>query len=279
MGKIIKAGVEHYFGGTSLSGGSEVEVLTQAEYDALPDSKYTDDKIYMISDSGNAEIGGGSADGITYDNTESGLEATNVQGAVDEIDEKVDTIQSTVDGINTDVSELSQNINTHYNVNTNAFVNYTLATAIGQLLASFPEKGTYSGRFKTSEGWYTIHCFYAGDAGKHSGYVSDIADATKAYIFSGSAGADAVLKKLGSGGTATITLNLSGSASKSYSDSVARAYLSGSIVLNIDMENKTISVTTKPTLKTELTYKSGSSSQNVSSATSTPTVTPTLTVT
>lgn len=95
------------------------------------------------------------------------------------------------------VAELNQNMTNHITVNTNAFAGYPLATAIGKLLASFAEVGTYSGRFKTSDGWYTIHCFYAGDSGKNSGYVSDIADASKAYVFSGSAGADAVLKKLG----------------------------------------------------------------------------------
>lgn len=199
MGKIIKNGKEYKFG-TSVgfqTGGDTIEILTQAEYDELVAAGATDDDIYYFIED---EKNGGvlvNASNVSYDNSKSGMAATDVQGAVDEIDEKVDAMQSAVDGINTDVIELNQNINTHYNVNTNAFENYTLATAIGQLLASFPEKGTYSGRFKTSEGWYTIHCFYAGDAGKHSGYVSDIADATKAYIFSGSAGADAVLKKLG----------------------------------------------------------------------------------
>lgn len=46
------------------------------------------------------------------------------------------------------------------------------------------------------EGWYTIHCFYAADAGLNSGYVSNIAR-HDIYNFYCKAGADAVLKKLG----------------------------------------------------------------------------------
>lgn len=46
----------------------------------------------------------------------------------------------------------------------------TLATAIGLLLANASEKGTYSGRFKCSSGWFTFHCYYANDGGYNSGY-------------------------------------------------------------------------------------------------------------
>jgi len=52
--------------------------VTQAEYDALPSSKLTDGVMYCIKDS---EFG---ASDVPYDNTDSGLEADNVQDAIDE---------------------------------------------------------------------------------------------------------------------------------------------------------------------------------------------------
>ena len=90
----------------------------------------------------------------------------------------------------------SNQLNRDLNVNTDAFAGYNLNVAIGKLLASFTKAGSYSGRFKCVEGWYTIHCFYAADAGLNSGYVSNIAR-HDIYNFYCKAGADAVLKKLG----------------------------------------------------------------------------------
>lgn len=58
--------------------------LTKAEYDALPDAKKMDGTVYMITD----DDGGWEAERSTYDNTESGLIATNVQDALDEINSK-----------------------------------------------------------------------------------------------------------------------------------------------------------------------------------------------
>lgn len=63
----------------------EVE-LTQAQYDALPSSKLTDGVSYYITDGESApSTNRFSASGISYDNTNSGLSATNVQSAIDEI--------------------------------------------------------------------------------------------------------------------------------------------------------------------------------------------------
>lgn len=55
--------------------------MTKAEYDALPEAKKMDGTVYMITD----DTGGWEAENASYDNTESGLTATNVQDALDEI--------------------------------------------------------------------------------------------------------------------------------------------------------------------------------------------------
>ena len=58
---------------------------TLEEYNALPDSKYTDGIDYYIKD---ANIMGMATD-LGYDNSSSKLEATNVQDAIDEINESL----------------------------------------------------------------------------------------------------------------------------------------------------------------------------------------------
>ena len=58
--------------------------MTKAEYDALPDAKKMDGTVYMITD----DHGGWEAERSTYDNTSSGLTATNVQDALDELSSK-----------------------------------------------------------------------------------------------------------------------------------------------------------------------------------------------
>lgn len=60
--------------------------------------------------------GGGSADTVSYDNTTSGLTATNVQGAIDEVDSTVDDIDSTVDGLASQVSTLIGDTANYYNI-------------------------------------------------------------------------------------------------------------------------------------------------------------------
>jgi hypothetical protein len=65
-----------------------VVVITKEEYDALGDEKYSDGNIYLISD----DVGDWTATGVVYDNKVSGLEATNVGAALDELDKKIDDI-------------------------------------------------------------------------------------------------------------------------------------------------------------------------------------------
>ena len=55
--------------------------LTKAQYNALSEEKKMDGTVYMITD----DDGGWEAERSVYDNSESGLSATNVQDALDEI--------------------------------------------------------------------------------------------------------------------------------------------------------------------------------------------------
>ena len=59
---------------------SQSRTLTQAEYDALPDTKYTDGIEYFITDAEPLD-----ASTIAYDNTASKMTATNVQAGIDEL--------------------------------------------------------------------------------------------------------------------------------------------------------------------------------------------------
>lgn len=70
--------------------GGSVVYVTQAEYDALPDSKLTNNVEYRIKD-GNADEG--KASNLSYDNSFSGLEANNVQTAIDKVNESLHVIQ------------------------------------------------------------------------------------------------------------------------------------------------------------------------------------------
>ena len=86
----------------NFEGVDNAVYLTQEQYDALPESKLTDDVEYRITDAGIENV---SASNVEYDNAVSGLGAVNVQGAVDELKEDVSTLS---DG-------LSNVCNTTYN--------------------------------------------------------------------------------------------------------------------------------------------------------------------
>ena len=58
-------------------------ILTKAQYDALPASKLSDDKLYFITDWRDQTVD--DASNISYDNTTSGLLANNLQDAIDEL--------------------------------------------------------------------------------------------------------------------------------------------------------------------------------------------------
>lgn len=64
--------------------------MTKAEYDALSEAKKMDGTVYMITD----DTGGWEAENSAYDNTQSGLTATNVQDALDELDSNQTRVES-----------------------------------------------------------------------------------------------------------------------------------------------------------------------------------------
>ena len=76
MGTIYRNGVP--FVGSGGAGGVE---MTQAEYDLLPTSEKMNGAIYFITD---GDVSYPSASQMRYDNTESQIPATTVQGAIDE---------------------------------------------------------------------------------------------------------------------------------------------------------------------------------------------------
>ena len=70
---------------------SQSRTLTQAEYDALPDTKYTDGIEYFITDAEPLD-----ASTIAYDNTASKMTATNVQAGIDELNSNLTQFQSQI---------------------------------------------------------------------------------------------------------------------------------------------------------------------------------------
>lgn len=85
--------------------GSKIEYVTQEEYDALPESKLTDNVEYRITDKGIDSV---SASNVTYDGSASGIDAMNVQGAVDELKEE---LNNSVDELQGDISTLNESFN------------------------------------------------------------------------------------------------------------------------------------------------------------------------
>lgn len=79
-----------------VSKNVQVDVeLTRNEWELLPSSKYTDDINYYIKDGTNIpQASVISASGVQYDNTSSGLDATTVQGAIDENASEIADVKS-----------------------------------------------------------------------------------------------------------------------------------------------------------------------------------------
>ena len=78
-------GNEVLAGGLKINGTQNVATqvsLTQAEYDALSTAQKNNGNFYLITDADPSYF---SAENIDYDNTSSGLSATNIQGAIDDI--------------------------------------------------------------------------------------------------------------------------------------------------------------------------------------------------
>lgn len=86
MGYLIKNGITY-------SGDNSVE-LTQAQYDALPSSKLTDGVNYFITDNNSPDSV--KASQIIYENSGSGLDSTNVQEAINELNSLLHTRTVTI---------------------------------------------------------------------------------------------------------------------------------------------------------------------------------------
>ena len=70
---------------SKVKAGGNIMYLTQAEYDALPESKESDGVEYRITDAGTMA----GAENVGYDNSKSGIEAVNVQDAIDKLDKSL----------------------------------------------------------------------------------------------------------------------------------------------------------------------------------------------
>ena len=97
MGTLYRNGIPYV--GSGGAGGVEV---TQAEYDSLPESEKLNGSIYFITD---GSVSYPTASQMRYDNTESGIPSTSVQGAIDEL--KID-----VDELNKGLTDLSEAVPT-----------------------------------------------------------------------------------------------------------------------------------------------------------------------
>ena len=80
----------------------KVEYLTQEQYNALPEDKLTNDIEYRITDNNPATP---SAKNMAYDSSTSGLEAVNVQDAIDTVNESVSTLSESLNAIILDRGE------------------------------------------------------------------------------------------------------------------------------------------------------------------------------
>lgn len=179
MGKIIKAGVEHYFSG-GIGSGSDIVILTQEEYDELVTNNTVESGVYYFIEDVNIEGGNNvvnDASDIIYDNSTSGLEADNVQGAVDEVNGKVDEISN-------DVTELNQNMVCNETVSVLRNSNLSRRMAIQGKMDSNNNPVLESG-------------LYINNGSAIENLVQLYFDGTNFYAKGIKAGADSVTKKLG----------------------------------------------------------------------------------
>lgn len=183
MGKIIKNGISYSSAGSS--GGSDIQVLTQEEYDALVTAGTVDENIYYFigDEDGNGEAGDNiPAFYIGYDNSTSGLTATDIQGAVDEVNGRVDEIS-------TDVTELNQNII--------AAPNYSGTRSANDQSV---EREWFRGYTVGNGGNTFIEArHYAAGGTNTTDLLQVYFDGKDFYAVGKKAGADSVTKKLGSG--------------------------------------------------------------------------------
>lgn len=127
MGTLYRNGIPYV--GSGGAGGVEV---TQAEYDALPTSEKMNGSIYFITD---GSVSYPTASQMRYDNTESGIPSTSVQGAIDELKIEIG---------DTDISTIGDG---------------TLSGAISELNNGF---AYIRGYFKHAADWTDYHAYPTG---------------------------------------------------------------------------------------------------------------------
>ena len=106
--------------------------MTKAEYDALPDAKKMDGTVYMITD----DDGGWEAERSTYDNTTSGLTATNVQSALDELttrSKKTNYYIKRSVALSTEWNSIAFDVDSSLNLKTCAFIVSCISGPSGRL--------------------------------------------------------------------------------------------------------------------------------------------------
>ena len=165
MGTIYRNGTA--FIGSGGAGGVE---LTQAEYDALPTTEKMNGSIYFISD---GEASYPSASTMRYDNSTSGLTATSVQAAVDEVNEKVNDNSWDIAELNTGLSALLKI--------------QTVSTGTQSI-----DRGYISATFNTPSGYTPIGIVQYEGSGTGSFYIQEMrisGSSAQAYVraISGSA--------------------------------------------------------------------------------------------
>lgn len=80
--------------------------LTQSEYDALSDEEKNNGTTYYITDAD----ANGEASTVGYSNTTSGLSATTVQDAIDEIYARTDIVENEVSTLQNDIETVNSNL-------------------------------------------------------------------------------------------------------------------------------------------------------------------------
>ena len=127
MGTIYRNGVP--FVGSGGAGGVE---MTMAEYELLPESEKMNGAIYFITD---GDVSYPSASQMRYDNTESQIPSTTVQGAIDENRIEINALQSGLTDADAVLESFSiRELTLPYTVAANAAYNANLKTKIDATL-------------------------------------------------------------------------------------------------------------------------------------------------
>ena len=106
-----------------------------------------------------------------------------------------------------------KNLSKSHYLSTNEFASKSLATALASVCDAYASNiGTYNGRFNSSDSWFSFNMFNSGSSWSGILTSTGATSTVETYAFYRLAGADAVLKKLGSPEIRTKTVtNASGS--------------------------------------------------------------------